>query len=91
MGERCDCTTNPNEHDHRFLRPVTVAAAVGRPIATIETWRKSGKLATTGKGRGQVKVCSCCAAQLHTTTSKRWVKTLRRRRVVPAQRLSRVA
>lgn len=78
MTEPCTCTTNPNEHEHRYLRPLTVAALVGRPFQTVDSWRKSGKLPQTGEGYGQRKVCVCCAAQLATSTSVRWVKRTRR-------------
>jgi hypothetical protein len=74
----CECTTNPNPHEHRYLRPLQVAALVGRPFQTVDSWRKAGKLAQTGEGYGQRKVCVCCAAQLATTTSVRWVKRTRR-------------
>lgn len=79
MTEPCTCTTNPNPHEHRFLRPLQVAALVGRPFQTVDSWRKSGKLPQSGEGYGQRKVCVCCAAMLATTTSVRWVKRARRR------------
>lgn len=76
----CTCTTNPSEHEHRMLRPLTVAALVGRPFKTVESWYLSGALPHVGRGqRGQLKVCVCCAAQLATSTSVRWVKRARRR------------
>lgn len=87
MSDRCTCATNPNQHDHRFLRPVTVAALIGRPIATVETWRKRGDIPSTGDRYGERKVCVCCAAELHATAPKRWVKRLQRRRVLPTRRL----
>lgn len=87
MSDRCTCTTNPAEHDHRFLRPVTVAAAIGRPVATIETWRKREAIPSTGDRYGERKVCLCCAAALSTRTAVRWVKRARRRRVTITRRL----
>lgn len=78
MTESCTCTTNPKPHTHNFLRPLTVAALVGRPFQTVDNWRKAEKLAQAGEGYGQRKVCVCCAAQLATTTSVRWVKRTRR-------------
>jgi hypothetical protein len=90
MSDRCTCTTNPNEHDHRFLRPVTVAALIGRPFKTIESWYLQGKLPSIGAGQyGGRKVCVCCAAELATTTAVRWVK--RTRRVVRSNRRRLVA
>jgi hypothetical protein len=77
--DRCNCTTNPNPHDHRYLRPLAVAALIGRPFQTVDSWRKRGQLPSTGSGYGQVKVCVCCAAGLGATTSVRWVKRARRR------------
>jgi hypothetical protein len=78
MSERCNCATNPSEHDHRFLRPVTVAALVGRPIQTVLTWQKRGVVPTEGEQYGQRKVCVCCCAEQATKTPVRWVKRTRR-------------
>lgn len=78
MTDTCACPTNPEPHDHRYLRPHTVAALVGRPFQTIDSWRKSGKLPQAGEGYGQRTVCVCCAASLATTTTVRWVKRARR-------------
>lgn len=78
MSERCTCTTNPAEHDHRFLRPVTVAAAIGRPVQTVLTWQKRGVLPAVGERYGERKVCVCCASALARVTSVRWVKRTRR-------------
>lgn len=86
MTEPCDCTTNPNPHTHRYLRPVTVAAAIGRPIATVESWRKREAIPSTGQGYGERKVCLCCASALSDKTAVRWVKRNRRRRVTIARR-----
>lgn len=86
MTEPCNCTTNPNDHDHRFLRPVTVAAAIGRPIATVETWRKREAIPSIGDGYGERKVCLCCAAAISSRTAVRWVKRSRRRRLTIARR-----
>jgi len=79
MSDRCACATNPNEHEHRFLRPVTVAAAIGRPVATVETWRKREVIPQIGEGYGEGKVCLCCAAEQSDKTPVRWVKRARRR------------
>jgi hypothetical protein len=85
MSDRCTCATNPNEHDHRFLRPQQVAAIIGRPLKTVDSWWRRGDLPAIGRGQyGQLKVCVCCAAHLATTTSVRWVK--RTRRVVRSNR-----
>lgn len=78
MSERCTCATNPAVHDHRFLRPVTVAALVGRPVQTVLTWQKRGTVATSGEGYGQRKVCVCCSADMARNTPVRWVKRTRR-------------
>lgn len=79
MSKRCTCTTNPDVHDHRFLRPATVAALVGRPVKTVEFWYRDGKAAYVGRGQyGALRVCVCCCAALATTTSVRWVKRARR-------------
>jgi hypothetical protein len=74
----CHCTTNPNPHEHSYLRPLTVAALVNRPFQTVDSWRKRGDLASVSGGYGQTKVCVCCAAQLSQTTAVRWVKRTRR-------------
>lgn len=87
MSDHCGCTTNPNEHDHRFLRPVTVAATIGRPVQTVETWRKRGEIPAVGERYGERKVCLCCAADMDAKTSVRWVKRARRRRVATTRRL----
>lgn len=87
MTDRCDCATNPNEHDHRFLRPVTVAATICRPVATIETWRKRGVIPSIGEQYGDRKVCLCCAAEQSSKTSTRWVKRAHRRRTATPRRL----
>lgn len=85
MTDRCTCATNPNEHDHRYLRLHQVAALIGRPLKTVDSWYRRGDLPVIGKGQyGQLKACVCCAAQLATTTSVRWVK--RTRRVVRSNR-----
>ena len=88
MSDRCTCATNPNEHDHRFLRPVTVAALIGRPIQTVETWRKRGDIPQTGQRYGERKVCVCCAAEQSEKTSVRWVKRARRRTVSMRRRVA---
>ena len=87
MTNRCTCATNPNEHEHRFLRPVTVAAVIGRPVATVETWRKREVLPQVGERYGERKVCVCCAADLSRRTAVKWVKRVRRRRVITTRRL----
>lgn len=87
MSDRCTCATNPNEHDHRFLRPVTVAALIGRPIATVETWRKREVIAQQGERYGERKVCVCCAAEQSGKTAVRWVKRARRVRRTVTRRL----
>lgn len=87
MTDRCTCATNPNEHEHRYLRPVTVAALIGRPIATVETWRKREVIPQTGERYGERKVCVCCAAELSEKTPVRWVKRARRRRLTAPRRL----
>lgn len=79
MTDTCACPTNPDQHEHRYLRPLMVAALVNRPFQTVDSWRKSGRLPQTGEGYGQRKVCVCCAAGLATTTPVRWVKRARRR------------
>ena len=90
MTDPCACATNPNPHQHRYLRPVTVAAVIQRPIKTVDTWARGDRLPTVGRGQyGQLKVCVCCAAQLASTTSVRWVK--RTRRVIRVRSVSRVA
>lgn len=88
MTEPCDCTTNPNPHTHNYLRPLTVAAAIGRPFKTVDSWRRRGEIASTGSGYGQLKVCVCCAAEQDTKTSVRWVKRNARRsgRTIRAKR-----
>lgn len=79
MRDRCTCTMNPAEHQHRFLRPYQVAALVGRPFKTVEAWYRSGAAPSVGRGEyGALKVCVCCCAQLATQTSVRWVKRARR-------------
>lgn len=75
----CHCTTNPHPHDHRYLRPTTVAAVINRPWQTVDSWRKRGTIPSAGEGYGQAKVCVCCAAAHAETTSVRWVKRARRR------------
>ena len=85
MSDRCTCATNPNEHDHNYHRPHMVAAIIGRPLKTVDSWRRGGRLPMIGEGQyGQLKVCVCCAAQLATTTSVRWVK--RTKRVIRSNR-----
>jgi len=74
VTESCNCTTNLNEHLHRMLRPQQVAPLIGRPFNTVDSWRKSGKLPSTGSGYGRVRVCICCAATLAITTEQRWVE-----------------
>jgi len=78
MSELCTCTTNPDLHDHLFLRPVTVAATICRPVQTVLTWQKRGAIPSTGEGYGQQKVCVCCAAEQSSKTPVRWVKRSRR-------------
>jgi hypothetical protein len=75
----CKCTTNPNPHEHNYLRPLIVAEAIGRPLATVESWRKRGDLPSISAGYGQTKVCACCAVELDGNASVRWEKRVRRR------------
>jgi len=79
LSHACHCPMNPEPHEHRYLRPLTVAALVGRPFQTVDSWRKRGQLPSVSNGYGTTKVCVCCAAGLATTTPVRWVKRARRR------------
>jgi hypothetical protein len=79
MTARCSCTINPNTHDHRHLPPSDVALLIGRPVETVRSWAKRGKLAATGEGYGQLRVCVCCASMLTRKASVRWVKPAGRR------------
>jgi hypothetical protein len=86
LTDTCTCSMNPEPHEHRYLRPLTVAALVGRPFQTVDSWRKSGKLPQTGEGYGQRRVCVCCAARLAETSPVRWVKRARRRTRIVSRR-----
>lgn len=72
MSDVCHCATNPNPHVHRMLRPQQVAPLIGRPFHTVDSWRKGGKLHSTGSGYGQTRVCVCCAADLSTGARVKW-------------------
>jgi hypothetical protein len=75
----CHCTTNPNEHQHNYLRTHAVAKAIVRPFHTVDTWRKRGILPSISEGYGQTKVCLCCAAELSGNASVRWERRVARR------------
>ena len=78
MTESCNCTTNPNQHEHSYLHTRVVAAAIIRPVMTVDSWRKRGILASVSSGHGQTKVCACCAVELAGKASVRWQRRVAR-------------
>lgn len=79
MTESCTCTTNPKPHGHNYLHTRVVAAAVIRPVMTIDSWRKRGILASVSGGHGQTKVCACCAVELAEKAPVRWQRRVARK------------
>jgi hypothetical protein len=79
VTESCNCTTNPNEHEHNYVRTDAASRAIGRPFHTVDSWRKRGVLPSVSEGYGQTKVCLCCAAELSGNASVRWERRVARR------------
>jgi len=80
MNIMCPCrdwdkTVNPNVHPCVWVLPWQAAALVARPVQTIHTWRKTGKIdGRRNPVTGYWEVCNCEAATQSANTEARWRK-----------------
>ena len=74
----CPCTVNSAPHLCRFVRVRDAAALIGRPLHTVDSWRKRGQVPSRTGDAGKFQVCVCCAAATSSAAANRWEPRARR-------------
>lgn len=80
----CPCTerpngVNPDPHPCLWVLPWECAALVIRPIQTIHTWRKRGRISSRRDPEtGEWQVCNCEGATQAASTYEKWRRSMDR-------------